>query len=560
VFNHHHNAIFAALSLIVAILGSWTALDLFRRVRSHIGRARRVWLYTAAVAMGLSIWSMHFLAMLGFDPGSPVGYDPVLTALSLALAIGATLAAFVSASVEAAKPFRVLTAGAAMGGGICLMHYVGMAALRSAVSLGYRVEFVIASLVIAVGASTAALFAARRERSLGWRALAAVILGLAIVGMHYTAMAGLQLTPIGGPSAALGASPLVLGVGVASGSLLILFLALLASLYDERLNVLSALEAGEVGYWELYLPDMVLHVSAKAKEIMGREPNAPFTHDDLIASFAPDEPERRERLLAEAMEGGAVYDAEYQIRTPTGEERWINIRGRVAGGAGRVRRLIGVVMDVSDRRRAFAAVADAERRQRILIDELNHRVKNTLATVQSLARQTGKGAQSISQFQGALDARLVALSHTHNALTRGGWETAALRELLEQELSPYARDQVSASGPDVQLRPRETLALGMVFHELATNAAKYGALSLTDGSVKVSWANPPGGKLSITWREEGGPPVTPPQRTGFGSRLIKATIERELAGTLELTYAPEGFRAAIVIPLSADTSPSALGL
>ena len=180
----HHESLFVVLSLLVAVAGSWTALDLFRRVRSHIGYTRKVWLIGAALAMGASIWAMHFIAMLGFDPGGPVSYDPALTFASLLLAVGATCGAFIAASAAKPSAVRLGAAGIAMGVGICLMHYVGMAAMRTAVSLGYRPGFVLASFAIAILASTAALVAARRDQSTPWRAGAALILGLAISGMH----------------------------------------------------------------------------------------------------------------------------------------------------------------------------------------------------------------------------------------------------------------------------------------------------------------------------------------------------------------------------------------
>jgi len=548
---HHHHALFVVLSLLVAVFGSWTALDLFRRVHSHIGRARRTWLGAAAVAMGASIWSMHFIAMLGFDPGGPVSYDLPLTFLSLALAIGATCGAFFAAAGERVSTARTMAAGAAMGFGICLMHYVGMAALRTAVSLGYRPSYVAASLLIAVAAATAALFAARRERGFGWRVIAAVVLGFAIVGMHYTAMAGLELTVVEGGSPPLpGAPPMILGVSVAGGTLTVLFLALLASLYDQRLNVLSALEAGQVGYWELTLPENQLQVSARGKEIMGVDAQAPFTQADMIARLAPEAQAMREQLLAQAIATGDDYDAEYALAGPGLEGRWINIRGRVvAWRNGRPRRLAGVVLDVTDRRKTLRDLADAERRQRLLIDELNHRVKNTLATVQSIARQTAKGAPTIEAFREAFEARLLALSQTHNALTRGGWEQASLRELLDQEFSPYRPEQVRLEGPDVSLKPREALALGMTFHELATNAAKYGALSQHRGCVEVDWSLDADRRLRLTWRERGGPAVAPPSRQGFGSRLVQSAVQAELGGETELTFRPAGLECRLTAPL-----------
>jgi len=551
---HHHEPVFVALSLLVAVFGSWTALDLFRRVRTHIGRAQRAWLGAAAVTMGVSIWSMHFIAMLGFNPGAPVSYDPPLTLLSLLLAIGATWGAFFAAARERAGQARIFQAGLAMGAGICLMHYVGMAAVRTTVSLGYDPLLVAASFIVAVSAATAALFAARRERSMVQRAAAAVILGLAIAGMHYTAMAALRLTPMAGAMSHPGAPPVVLGAGVAAGTLLILLMALLASLYDQRLNVLAALEAGGVGYWELALSSMALQVSPKAKELLGCPPEDPFGLPELSALLAPEDEARLAQDIQDAIAARTEYQAEQLLTLADGSEKWVNVRGRVVAetAAAGPQLMVGVVFDVTERQLAFAAVAASERRQRLLVDELNHRVKNTLATVQSIARQSAKRAESAGEFVDLFESRLMALSLTHNTLTRGGWETAGLIELLRQELGPYPQEQIRLDGQEVALLPREALALAMVFHELATNAAKYGALSTPNGAVEVLWSTPNGlggPRLSLDWIERDGPRVTPPTRRGFGSRLVEGSVAGELGGSAELTFAESGFNARLSVPL-----------
>jgi diguanylate cyclase len=546
----HHHPVFVVLSLAVAVLGSWTALDLLRRVRTHLGRARRAWLAAAALAMGCSIWSMHFVAMLGFDPGLAVGYDPVLTFLSLLLAVASTGGAFIIAVRDSARAPHLTLAGAAMGAGICLMHYVGMAAVQAAVSLTYEPRLVLLSLAVAVSASIAALFAARHERSVRWRMASASILGLAVVGMHYTAMAALRLTPA--PHAPLeppGGPPVMLAMSVAGGTLLILVLALMASLYDQRGNILSALEAGGVGYWELDLAARDLQVSAHGREILGLRPDRPASYADWESLLTPEDRQRREQALETALRTGGDFDAEYRLAD---QSRWVNIRGRVARDATeRPRRMIGVVLDVTDRHEAFAAVSASERRQRLLINELNHRVKNTLATVQSVAAQTARRSETIQTFQESFDSRLIALSATHNALTRGGWEGASLREILHGELEPYGEERWALEGQDVHLEPRRAISLGMVFHELATNAAKYGALSGPEGRVVVSWALRAGADapafLELSWREAGGPPVRPPSRRGFGSRLIGA-MEVELAAQVELRYEPGGVSCTLRLP------------
>ena len=237
-----HHPIFVALSMIIACLGSWTALDLFRRVRAHTGTWRGAWLLAASIAMGLSIWAMHFIAMLGFNPGAEVRYDIGLTLLSLLLAIAVTALAFFSATPGNVR--RLLLSGLGMGVGICTMHYVGMAAVITQFTLKNDPLFVVLAVAVAVSASTGALIAAMHEHTFLQRALAALVLGFAIVGMHYTAMLGVQLSP--GATAmevSGGIDSVVLAFGIAGGTFFILFLALIAALSDRRFEALAAVEA-----------------------------------------------------------------------------------------------------------------------------------------------------------------------------------------------------------------------------------------------------------------------------------------------------------------------------
>jgi PAS domain S-box-containing protein len=238
-----HHPIFVALSILIACLGSWTALDLFRRVRAHRGVWRMAWLAASGVAMGLSIWSMHFIAMLGFDPGAEVRYDIALTVLSLVLAIFATSFAFFSVRDRELRP--LLAAGVFMGLGICTMHYVGMAAIVTSATITHAPVFVTLAFVIAIGASTGALIAARGERTLLQRMLAAVVLGSAIVGMHYTAMLGVDAIPnAAARSVGNGAfDKVTLAIVVAGGTMFMLFLSLIAALSDRRFEALAAREA-----------------------------------------------------------------------------------------------------------------------------------------------------------------------------------------------------------------------------------------------------------------------------------------------------------------------------
>jgi PAS domain S-box-containing protein len=206
-----------------------------------------------------------------------------------------------------------------------------------------------------------------------------------------------------------------------------------------------------------------------------------------------------------------------------------------------------IARDISDRIRA-------DEQRQMLINELNHRVKNTLATVQSLAMQTLRNTDRCADARALLDARLLALSRAHDLLTAENWEGAYVREVVERALAAFvAGTRVTLSGPIVRLTPKQALAFSIALHELATNAAKYGALSKEGGVVRVSWEaqREQGGEemLSLTWSETGGPAVTPPTRLGFGSRLIERNLANELGGEAQIAYRPEGVVAKISTPI-----------
>ncbi len=236
-----HQPIFVALASLTAWLGAWTALDVFRRVRAHVGGWRLAWLTATAVAMGLSIWSMHFIAMLGFHPGAEVRYDVGRTVLSLLLAIATTAFAFFFARGGGTR--REIMGGVVMGAGICTMHYVGMSAVITGVKLVNAPVYVVLAFAVAVSASTSALFVARSETTAPQRVLAAAVLAFAIVGMHYTAMYGVRVVP--GPVSNVGSGgvdSLVLAVAVAAGTLFILLLALTAAVSDRKFVAVALAE------------------------------------------------------------------------------------------------------------------------------------------------------------------------------------------------------------------------------------------------------------------------------------------------------------------------------
>ena len=291
-----------------------------------------------------------------------------------------------------------------------------------------------------------------------------------------------------------------------------------------------------------------------------------YSREELLAMTVfdlthPDEREWDRGTYHEQATGkGEGYIVEKRIVRKDGRVIWIDVRSStVRDAAGRFLYGIRVAQDITDRKQA-------ELKQKLLLDELNHRVKNTLATVQSLASQTLRGAGSLEEFRPAFEARIVALSKTHDLLTTRNWQGADLHEVVMRQLAPYAVDpaRLTLEGEAVALTPRAALTLSMVLHELATNAAKYGALSIPAGRLEVRWSIERGvagagaaaaapGRVRLAWRERGGPPVSPPQRRGFGSRLIERS-SHELDGEMELAFDPAGLRYVITIPLTPSNS------
>jgi two-component sensor histidine kinase len=197
----------------------------------------------------------------------------------------------------------------------------------------------------------------------------------------------------------------------------------------------------------------------------------------------------------------------------------------------------------------------AEEQQRILLRELNHRMKNSFAAVRSIAAQTLNHAADPEEFQRAFEGRLAALSRASTLLATGNWQAADLDSLIDATLEPFRTEEnLRLRGPHVSLPSGMALTLGLALHELATNAAKYGAFSVPEGRVEIAWAvrkdaDPP--RLIVDWTEQGGPPAEEPERRGFGRSLIERSVAYELDGSAELTFAPEGVRCHIEVPLRA---------
>ncbi|EIM29073.1 PAS domain-containing sensor histidine kinase [Microvirga lotononidis] len=255
------------------------------------------------------------------------------------------------------------------------------------------------------------------------------------------------------------------------------------------------------------------------------------------------------KVFLEANAKREAFRLEYRLRRVDGTYRWaIDAAAPRFGEDGAFLGYVGSVLDITDRKRI-------EEHRELLINELNHRVKNTLAIVQSMAAQSLRQLddESRHKFQ-AFEDRLFALARAHDVLTRENWEGAELREIIDEVVEPYLRQKTKhfeIEGEHLRLIPRTALAIAMAIHELATNAAKYGALSVPSGCVVITWTLAPGAepRLVLRWQEKGGPPVTAPTRRGFGTRLIERSLSTDVGGDVQLTYAPTGVVCEMDIPL-----------
>jgi PAS domain S-box-containing protein len=259
----------------------------------------------------------------------------------------------------------------------------------------------------------------------------------------------------------------------------------------------------------------------------------------------PDDRERTFLVWGRSVSTGEPYDIEHRVLMRNGSYRWARSRAFPRRGHdGDICLWYGSTEDIHEKK-------VAEDHQRLLINELNHRVKNTLATVQAIAFQTLKGDLTLPEARARFEARLLALSKAHNLLTEQNWERASLERVVRDSLEHFAGgERFVISGPEVWLAPRAALALALALHELATNAAKYGALSAERGRVAIAWSDAEG-TLRLDWKEQGGPPVAAPVRRGFGSRLIEQGLGGDLGGTARIAFEADGLRCTVEAAMDA---------
>lgn len=536
---HSHDTVYIVLSLGVAILASWTALGLLERVRESVQFARIIWLLAAGLAMGGGIWTTHFIAMLGFNPGEAVTYEPWLTLLSFVLAVVATCGAFWAVSPADVARRNLVVSGTAMGVAIALMHYVGMAAIRTSAVLHHSPFHVVAAFITGGVASFLALFLVRNPLGRQQRAFAAVVLAAAIGAMHYIAMAGVTVVTTA-PTVAHGPNDgsMTIAFITAAAAIVLLGAALATAHLDRRIRFLSVLDAGDIGYWEVRLPSCNIWLSPYADRMLKSAAGADF-----------EATEKRLINIAVAMAKKSLRSpdpaARKEVEIHVGE-RWMSVRGRMVSRRRQHQmKIAGVLLDITDSHSVRTALEVSDARQKLLLNELNHRLKNNFASIQSIAALTARGSPDLPTFIETFQSRLMALSNTQTLLTNTGWESADIAAIFTQELHPYTERAV-IEGPTILLDPKRALSMGLIAHELTTNAAKHGALKQAEGAIYVRWTQPGSdGRVRLEWRETGGPVTQIPKSRGFGSRLIKSSIEGALAGSAQVDYLPSGLRVTL---------------
>nr|WP_295373644.1 HWE histidine kinase domain-containing protein [uncultured Sphingosinicella sp.] len=313
------------------------------------------------------------------------------------------------------------------------------------------------------------------------------------------------------------------------------------SLRDSEDHYRHAVELNPQVSWTS-LPDGQLNrVSKRWSDWTG----TPGTGESWAGGLHPDDVERTFAVWKHSVATGEPYDIEHRVKFRNGSYRWARSRAFPrCGEKGEIVLWYGATEDIHERKRA-------EERQQLLINELNHRVKNTLATVQAIAFQTLKGDIPLGEARARFEARLLALSQAHNMLTEQNWEGAPLQRVVAEATQHLAdRNRMKVEGEDLWLAPRAALALSLALHELSTNAAKYGALSSDKGRVEVSWRTD-GDRLRLVWKERDGPIVEQPIGRGFGSRLIERGLTADLGGTANLSFEPDGVRCTIEGSLAA---------
>ena len=319
---------------------------------------------------------------------------------------------------------------------------------------------------------------------------------------------------------------------------------------EERLE--RALSAGVVGIWEWDMETDTVFADERFAQLYGvdlGDPEVGTRSKTFFKVIHPKDRERVQRHIERAMTSGESFFDEYRLVQADGSIRWVVVRGRCYYDEARQpTRFSGSAIDITERK-------ESEEQRKLLMKELNHRVKNTLAIVSAIANQTFRDAVPSAEGRKLFLERIGALSAAQDVLIGERREAAEIRTLVNNAITPHAGnpDRFRVDGPSVRILSNAAVPVTLALHELATNAAKYGALSKSNGRVEVAWTIENGAddrtRLRFVWRENGGPPVQPPKKIGFGSRLIKSALTAQLAASVDMDFRENGMICTIDVPM-----------
>jgi len=304
-----------------------------------------------------------------------------------------------------------------------------------------------------------------------------------------------------------------------------------------------AIAAGKMGSWDWDWVKGDWMWDAGQYHIFGVDADGfEVTSTNVETLLHPEDVDALRAVIAHFKSGAQSYETEFRIVRPDGEIRWCaGTAAATIDKDGRIVRVSGVTVDITERKRA-------EERQNLLAREVDHRAKNALALAQSIVRLTR--GDDVKDYIQAVEGRINALARVHTILSLSSWQGAEIGKLIDEEIAPYSTgDQIALLGPEIQLQPATAQTLALALHELVTNSAKYGALSVLPGRLNIQWKVQADG-LQLIWEEHSGPPVTKPISRGFGTRSVIASIESQLGGRAEFDWRPEGLICSLSVPLA----------
>ena len=320
---------------------------------------------------------------------------------------------------------------------------------------------------------------------------------------------------------------------------------------EQRRNL--AIAAGKMGSWDWDWVNGDWMWDEGQFRIFGVDPQTfEVTPANVQALLHPDDIDELSNAMAQFAKGAKSYEAEFRVNRPDGEVRWcVGTAAATVDNGGRVVRVSGVTIDITDRKHA-------EERQNLLTREVDHRAKNALALAQSIVRLTR--GENVKTYIQAVEGRISALARVHTILSLSSWQGAEIGRLVDEELAPYSvGDQTVFCGSEVQLQPATAQTLALALHELVTNSAKYGALSMLSGRLSIKW-EVQADILVLAWEERGGPLVQKPISRGFGTRSVIASIESQLGGKAEFDWRSEGLICRLSVPLLRNAAISELNV